>query len=59
MWEKKTLNNYSFKLSVMNTLEVREYRQTIPVRWLRFYSFIKLKGDKEKYKIYNNKNKNL
>lgn len=59
MWEKKTLSNYSFKLSVMNTLEVREYRQTIPVRWLRFYSFIKLKGDKEKYKIYNNKNKNL
>lgn len=43
----------------MNTLEVRQYRQTIPVRWLKSYSFIKIKRDKEKYKIYNDKNKNL
>lgn len=40
----------------MNTLEVRQYRQTIPVRWLKFYSFIKLKRQR-KYKIYNNQNK--
>lgn len=45
--EKKPLSNYSFKLGVMNTLKVRQYRQTIPVRWLKFYSFIKLKRDKK------------